>query len=283
MSATSASNNGINGDGPGPEVRRSGSSEVVERGLDVLLCFLEAEGDLGVSEIARRLGIDKGRVHRFLMALKRKGFVTDNPRTRRYSLGFRVLELSNALSRQFDVAAQALPFLRELRDATLETSTIAAPVGGHRIHLAQVESLEEIRQTFVTGKPLPIYAGAMGRVLLAFMPAEERERLLALRLEAFTEDTITDVDRLRGDLIQVCHQGYAMSMGERMPGARSIAAPVWSWRGDVVAINVSGPAFRFTVDRANAAVGLLLDVAARLTRQLGGEPFATSLRSSGLP
>lgn len=256
------------------EARRGGSSEVVERALDVLLSFLEAEGELGVSEVARRLGMDKGRVHRFLTALKRKGLVTSNPETRRYSLGFRVLELSSALSRQFDVVAQAQPFLRELRDATSETASLAALVGDHRVHLTQVESEHDIRQSFPIGKPLPVHAGAMGKVLLAFLPAEEVQRLLPTRLERLADRTITDPDRLLRELAEVRWQGYALSSGERVVGSRSIAAPVWSWRGDAMAINVSGPAFRFTEEKAAEAVPLLRDVAARLTRRLGGEARA---------
>lgn len=249
---------------------------MAERALDVLLCFLDAEGELGVSEVAGRLGIHRGRVHRFLMAAKGKGLVSQNPRTRRYSLGFRVLELSSALTRQFDVVAQAQPFLRELRDATSETAGLAVRVGDHRVHLAQAESEHEIRQTFPIGKPLPLYAGAAGKLLLAFLQDNELDLLDTLTLASLTEATITDLDQLKQALGQVRRQGYAMSTGERMAGSRSISAPVWSWRGDVMAITVSGPAFRFTARKAMEAAGLLRAVAARLTQQLGGEPFAAA-------
>ncbi len=254
-------------------VVRSGSSEVVERALDVLLCFLDAEGELGVTEIARRLGIDKGRVHRFLSAFKAKGLVAANPRTRRYSLGFRVLELSGALTRQFDVAARAQPYLRELRDATGETAGLSVRVGDHRVSLAQVESEHEIRQTFPLGKPLPLHTGAAAKVLLAFLPAGEIDALLAGRLDRLTESTITDPAQLRAELARVRRQGYALSLGERMAGSRSVSAPVWSWRGDVIALVVSGPAFRFTLHRATTASALVRETAARFTRELGGEQF----------
>ena len=263
--------------GLNPQERRNGSSEVVERALDVLLSFLDTEGELGVSEIARRLDMDKGRVHRFLTAFKRKGLIAANARTHRYSLGFRVLELSVALSRQFDVVAQAQPFLHELQGATSETAGLAALVGDHRVHLAQVESEHDIRQSFPIGKPLPIYAGAVGKVLLAFLPAEEMERLLAKPLEPLGPATIVDRDQLQRELIQVRQQGYAVSLGERVADSRSIAAPVWSWRGDVMAVNLSGPASRFTAEKALAASGLIRDAASRLTRQLGGEPFARAV------
>ncbi len=262
--------NGSNG-----EVSTSASSEVAERTLDVLLCFLDAEGELGVTEISQRLGIHRGRIHRFLTASKKKGFVSQNPRTRRYSLGFRVMELSYALTRQFDVVSQVQPHLLELRNTTQESAGLAVRVADHRIHLTQVESEREIRQTFPIGKPLPLRAGAAGKLLVAFQPAEEVDRLLSTPLERLTDCTITGLDELRVEMERVRRQGYAMSLGERMAGSRSIAAPVWSSRGDVMALTVSGPAFRFTAEKAVEALEYLRVVAARLTRQMGGEPFAT--------
>lgn len=256
---------------------------MVERAVDALLCFLDAEGELGVSEIARRLGIDKGRVHRFLKAFKHKGLVAINARTHRYVLGFRVLELSNSLVRQFDVVAQVLPFLRDLRDDSSETAGLSVQVGDHRVHLVQVESEHEICQRLPVGKPLPIHAGAVGKLFLAFMPSQELESILATSLWPLTEHTITDPNILRQELDRVRQQGYAMSAGERAPGSRSIAAPAWSWRGDVMALNITGPAYRFTQENAIRAAGLLLEVAARFTRQLGGESYATFYGREGSP
>lgn len=245
---------------------------MAERALSVLLSFLAAKDELGVSEIARHVGMAKGGVHRYLMAFEQNGLVSQNPRTKRYGLGFRVLELSSALTRQFDVVAQAQPFLRELRDATAETAGLAVRVGDYRVHLAQAESEHEIRQSYPIGKPLP-YAGAVGKVLLAFLSERELDGLLARPLEQVTDATITDPSRLREELAQVRRQGYASSRGERSVGSQSIAAPVWSWRGDVVSINVAGPAFRFTEEKAIETTAVLRKIAARLTRELGGTHF----------
>src|SRR3954453_12615580 len=161
-----------------PEPRRPLTSEVAERALDVLICFIGADGELGVSEIARRLNIDKSSVHRFLVALQRKRFVVDNPRPRRYGLGYRALELSRALTLQMNLEQQAFPYLRELRDAIGETAGLSVRVGSKRFHVAQVESTHEIRRTIQAGMPLPLHLGANGKVLLAFLPPEQRESLL---------------------------------------------------------------------------------------------------------
>jgi len=266
-----------------PEPRRPLTSEVAERALDVLICFIGADGELGVSEIARRLNIDKSSVHRFLVALKRKGFVVDNPRTRRYGLGYRALELSRALTLQMNLEQQAFPYLRELRDAIGETAGLSVRVGNKRVHVAQIESTHEIRRTIHIGLPLPLHLGANGKVLLAFLPPEQRESLLALSLADGPTLTPEAFDALHRELDTTARDGYSITEGERVPGSRSMAAPVWTWQQDVIAILVSGPEGRFSRRVAVAAAPLLLDVARRLTRQLGGQPAssqASALRAA---
>lgn len=260
----------------------SATSEVAERALDVLLCFLASDGDLGVTEIARRVGIDKSRVHRFLVALKRKGFVVGNPRTRRYSLGFRALELGRALTHQIDLEEQAGPFLSELRNHVGETAGLAVRVGGRRVHLAQAESAHEIRQTFPIGAPLPLHMGAGGKVLLAFASEDERGSLLATSVADGPPRPATVLAHFRAELPLVQDRGHATSLGERVPGSRSIAAPVWTWRGDVLALVISGPSGRFTEAVATGALPRLCDVAGRLTRQLGGLEYAVEHAREGV-
>jgi IclR family KDG regulon transcriptional repressor len=253
-----------------PEPHRSLTSEVAERALDVLICFIGADGELGVSEIARRLGIDKSSVHRFLMALKHKGFVVDNPRTRRYSLGFRALELGRALTLQMNLEQQALPFLRELRDVVGETTGLSVRVGNRRVHIIQAESTHEIRRSIQIGSPLPLHVGANGKILLAALPAEEREPVLEASLAEGPPMSLEDVEDLRRELQETARRGYSITEGERVPGSRSMAAPVWTGRGDTIALLVSGPDGRFSHEVAVAAIPYMLDVAHRLTRQLGG-------------
>jgi len=250
--------------------RSPASSEVAERALDVLSCFLSSSGDLGVTEIARRLGIDKSRVHRFLVALRRKGYVMDDPRTRRYSLGFRALELSRALGRQVDLERQAEPLLRELRDRVGETTGLATCQDCRRVHLLQVESHHEIKLSFQLSVPLPLHLGAAGKTLLAFMREAEREICLAECKAADPPCSSAALLRLRSELALIHRRGYATSAGERVPGSRSIAAPVWTFRGDLLALVTSGPASRFTEGAAAAAIPIVLAAARHLTLQLGG-------------
>ena len=253
-----------------PEPHRSLTSEVAERALDVLICFIGADGELGVSEIARRLGIDKSSVHRFLMALKHKGFVVDNPRTRRYSLGFRALELGRALTLQMNLEQQALPFLRELRDVVGETTGLSVRVGNRRVHIIQAESTHEIRRSIQIGSPLPLHVGANGKILLAALPAEEREpvrRSLAGRRPAYV------ARRRRGSAARASGDGASGLLHHRGRASARLALDGGpgldrARRHDRAAR--LRPDGRFSHEVAVAAIPYMLDVAHRLTRQLGG-------------
>jgi IclR family acetate operon transcriptional repressor len=269
MSAT-----GVNSSAIG---RGSASSEVAERTLDVLSCFLASSGDLGVTEIANRVGIEKSRVHRFLVALRRKGYVLDNPRTRRYSLGFRALELGRALARQMDLERQAEPVLRELADRIEETTGLATAQACRRVHLMQVESRHEIKLSFVLSTPLPLHLGAAGKTLLAFLTDADRELCLARSVAAGPPLSEEALATLKSELSLIRRAGYGASAGERVPGSRSIAAPVWTWRGDLLVLVTSGPAARFTKPVATQAVPLLREAASRLTRELGGNEYAAEV------
>jgi DNA-binding IclR family transcriptional regulator len=254
--------------------RTSASSEVAERVLQVLLCFIGVESDLGVTDIARRVQIDKSRVHRYLVALKRKGFVVANPRTRRYSLGFRVVELARELQSQLNVERDALPSLRELRDATGESAALAMRVGGRRVYLTEVVSTSEIRQTFPIGQQAPLHVGATGRVLLAFLPEDERTLALADSMALGPPCSAAERARIPKTLERIQRQGYAVSHAERVAGSRSVAAPVWTWRGDLLAIVLAGPDQRLTEQLAYANVPVLRKIASQLTSQLGGTDYA---------
>ncbi len=242
-----------------PGERPSGrSSEVAERALDVLLAFPDSQdGELGVTQIAGMLGLEKSRVHRFLTALVNKGLVVRNPNNHRYALGPRTLALAQAALRQMDVVDVALPYLEQLRDASGETAGLAMRVGNSRVHLVQRESHNELRHRFDIGAPLPLIAGSFGKVLLAASDLPGDELLVGEQGEA-----------LRKELDEVRRCGFAESYGERVPGTHSLAAPVRRSGHAAVAIGVSGPATRFTEERGKTFIPKLLTAAAALSEVL---------------
>jgi len=241
----------------------------VERTCNVLLSFKAEEPVLGVSEIARRLGLPKSAVHRTLDSLVRMGLVARDRSSSRYRLGPRAADLGFAALGTPDIRGLALPVLQELVRHTRETATLSLLSGHERFYAAQVEGPQDVKMSIEIGKRCPLYAGASGRAILAyFAPAQLDAYLSSTPLAPLTEKTITSREKLVEQLELVRRQGYSVSLGERDPWAGAVAAPVFL--GDVLvgSISVCGPHNRFNPEKVAEYGELVKDETAQLSRQL---------------
>lgn len=242
----------------------------IERAADVLLLFSRSDGTQGVTEIARELEISKAVVHRILTSLRERGLVTSDAATRRYSLGPAVLLLAAAYRRQLDVRSLALDAMRSLSEASDETATLSVRHLDERIYVDQVTPPREVKMTVQIGASFPLHAGSSSKVFLAWLPKTERDAYLrAHKLVALTDETITDEAELKRELDRIRQQGFAVSLGERQPGAASVAAPILDESGEpVAAISVCGPIERFRSEIAGIAA-LLVEQTRAISTMLG--------------
>lgn len=253
-------------------------TEAAVRVADVLLAFTEGPASLGVSEMARQLGLSKAVVHRILQSLAAKAFVVADPVTREYQLGPAAVALGARVLRDRDLRRAARPVLRRLRDDTGETTTLSEFVHLNRVYLDQFESRQEIKMTVELGRPHPLHAGASSRAILAFLPAEVIAQVINSGLPSLTKATIRSATALRRELAQVRERGYATSRGERQEGAGSVAAPVFGLDGEVVgSISVCGPVTRFDAAAMDRYAPQVLAAARDVSRALGwaGAPVST--------
>jgi DNA-binding IclR family transcriptional regulator len=253
-----------------PAVRGASGTEAATRVADVLLMFARGPSALGVSEIARELGLSKAVVHRILQSLAARSLVRADTGTRAYRLGPGAIALGARALRDFDLRQAARPTLRRLRDLTRETTTLSARVQESRIYLDQYESPQEIKMTVGLGRPYPLHAGASSRAILAFLPEETIERVINNGLEGLTSQTIRDPAELRRRLAATRSSGYATSRGERQHAAGSVAAPVFGVDGEVVgSISVCGPLDRFDGVTVERYLPLVRSAAEEISRALG--------------
>lgn len=254
-------------------------TEAADRVADVLALFTTGPAPLGVSEIARELDLSKAVVHRILQSLTSRFFVAADTRTRGYRLGPAALAVGARALRDFDLRSVARPVLRRLRDQTRETTTMSALLQGSRVYLDQYESPQEIKMTVELGRPHPLHAGASSRAMLAFLPEEAWDAVIAAGLPRLTPATIDEPRTLRRRLLEVRAHGYATSRGERQHGAASVAAPVFGLDGEVVgAISVCGPVARFDRAAIERYVPLVTAAVAEISHALGwaGRPAGAS-------
>jgi DNA-binding IclR family transcriptional regulator len=241
----------------------------VDRAIQVLQMFVDSGSrTLGVTEVATALDLSKAVVHRVLASLREAGFVDVDPESRRYLLGPAALALGLAYLERIDLRAMARPVLERLSATTHETATLSIRHGDQRIYVDQVTPLTEIRMTVPLGRPFPLHAGSSSKAFLAFLSEAEQADYLQRDLPRLTEATVTDRALLAKELAAVRKRGYARSLGERQPGAASVAAPIFDHEGHPFgAGSVCGPIERFRTRTDEAAV-LLLEGCRELSRQL---------------
>jgi IclR family acetate operon transcriptional repressor len=224
-----------------------GGTVAAARVADVLLAVSAASGPVGVTDLARQLGLSKAVVHRILQSLESRALLSFDRVARTYEVGPAAVLLGSRALRDQELRRAALPVLRHLQTATGETTTVSALVGTSRIYLDQVVSQRELKMMVEVGRPFPLHAGSSSKAILAFVAPDLREQVLAQELPPLTPQTITDREALEDELLLVRQRGVAVSRGERQHGAGSIAAPVRDSHGDVVgSLSICGPINRFT-------------------------------------
>lgn len=267
----------------GSATDEAGPRSGLARAMAVIELLAErAPETLGVSTVARELDYPKAVAHRILKELVTSGFLGFDDRTKLYGLGPGALKVGLAALRSLDVTRVTRPYLEQLVAQTQETATLSARQGWSRVYVDQVLSPQEIRMAVPLGTHHALHAGSSSKAILAALPEDQVEEYLAsASLDPVTAATIVDVEALKAELTRVRRLGYAISTGERQPGAGSVAAAVRSASGDVWgSISVCGPLARFTPEAFTSHGELLVEVAAAISLEIGyREPHAARTRT----
>lgn len=247
-----------------------GTARAAERTLDLLLAFLREGRELGISELSRTVRLPKATVHRLVSVLASRGFLVRDAATAKYRVGLTLLRLGNLFLSHTHIREAALPVIHELARNTGETVNLNVVIDRRRVCIEKAESTHDIRHAVELGRPLPLYAGASGKVLLAHLPEGEISAVVGSRLTRLTERTPAERTRLLHQLAEIRRRGVAVSSDERAVGASSVSAPIRDDLGRVVAgLTISGPTYRFTPDRVRQYVTLVKEGARRVSTAIG--------------
>jgi DNA-binding IclR family transcriptional regulator len=233
--------------------------------IDVLA---RSSGELTLTELATETGQPVPTVHRLLATLEYAGWLTRN--NRGYSLSVRMAELAGSVLSGISVRTEALRPMQELTSRTGETSYLSIRQGDAVLCVERVESMNMVRvMSWDVGKLLPLRVGGGALAMLAFLGAEEAERVVAETKVHETMPHATGDAALLKSLIQIREQGFAVSTEEIIPGISSIGAPVFGQAGQLVAaVSIGGltPALMDDLDRMSTEV---VAAAVQISRNLG--------------
>ena len=242
--------------------------QAIERGIDVLMAL--AAGPKTLSEVSRNTGLTKATAFRLLVTLAYQNLVVKDANT--YALGPGCLRLMHGATRGIGaITPIARPWLTALSASTGETVTIHTRLGRERICVAEIPSPDPIRYTATIGATAALTVGSASRVLIAFEPPADRAVTLA-ELDAG--------EQFRREVAEANEAGYALSAGERVPGAAAISVPIIGQGGFVAALSVLGPEFRLAEDRRRAMLPELREAAASIGAALAADS-APGLSSDG--
>lgn len=227
-------------------------NQSLEKGLAVLRAFSARRRTMTLADVAEATDITKSSAQRMVFTLEKLGYVRKHPKTRRYQLTPRVMEIGFNYLAAHSLIDVANPFLSELTKVTTETSCLTEPDGLDMVYVARFVSAQFVPVHMPIGSRIPMYCTASGRAFLSALPEEEARALIeASDRVAHTMHTCTDVDEILRTLRQARQQGFATNAEELFLGDMTIAAPVLGSQGRPVAsVHVVAPTSRWTMDEA---------------------------------
>ncbi|MCR5084264.1 MAG: IclR family transcriptional regulator [Succinivibrionaceae bacterium] len=237
----------------------------LSKALQILDSMAIHRGPCSITELGAELSLNKSNVHDILATFEHFGYVTKDPVTRRYSLSMRFIELAHSVGSGLGIQDLARARVHQLANDLSEVVYFGIPHGDHVLYLEGGSPGALISTHMVTGMTAPMYCTGIGKAMLAFLPDEDRERILALPRQAFTDHTLVGIRELRADLARTRAQGYSVDNMEHELGVKCVAVPVLGKDGEVLgALSVTGPSLRFPDEVIGGYAATLRDAAARI-------------------
>jgi len=259
--------------------KRSYNITALQRGLRLLQLFSESPHGLTAKQVAGRSRLPVSTVHRFLANLEGTGFLNCGNDSV-YHLGIACFAIGQAALGQLDIRRVSLPYLRELNQQTRETIHLTVRHGLSAVYVEKLDSPEQLRIHSRIGASVPLYCTAVGKVMLAYMPEDERERVLPqLALKLLTPNTVGNFQELEAELSRVRKNGYACDLEEHELHIRCVAAPVWDHAGAVNAsLSITAPMVRMAATRLRQLAPLIQTAGLQISRELGHQATGPQLR-----
>ncbi len=245
------------------------SVQVVDRVFTIMEYLSQAGEPKGPTEIAAATGINKSTVYRLVSSMCRGGYIEKNS-AGEYHIGVKLVEIVSNHINRLELQTEARPFLNELHADLGLVVHLGILDGADVVYVEKMDIERNLRLYAQIGMRVPAFCSSLGKCLLSCLSGDELDRLFSRRkLERYTPNTITSVKQLREHLREVRRQGWAMDREEYIIGNRCIAAPVFDYRGEMIAaVSASGPPSLLTDDRIPEVTERVKKAAAKISYRL---------------
>ena len=241
----------------------------VQRAIKVLKYVCNNSTPVGLSQISRGVKLDKTTTWRLLITLEKENMVQQDPVSKKYIPSANISNLSNTW--RSDVRQIARPYLEELLHETGETVCLIVAVGLERLCIEVLQADQKLSAIQTIGYRAPIYKGASGRVLLAYRPIEEGEKILdKTGLEQSTPQSVTNREIYIRELEKTRERGFAATSGDLLMGLSAVSAPIFDKQKELAsALVVKGSQARMPNSIISKMSESVLTTASAISEELG--------------
>jgi IclR family KDG regulon transcriptional repressor len=242
----------------------------VEKSLKIIELLNNNPQGLSLLEMTNRIGFSKSTIHHILSTLLPYDYIAKDPETKKYSLGFKFLEISRGILDNIDVRKIANKYLRQLHDGCKEATHLGILRDGHIFYIDKIDTPGRLSLATYIGFRTDPHAAAGGKVLLSELSHKEIMDIYKERsLKAYGTNTIKSFPRLFEELEKIRKQGYAIDDEEYYEGVRCVAAPIRAGRKIIAALSITGSIFTMTMERIDKElIGLVMKAAEEISSEM---------------
>ncbi len=246
--------------------------KTVERALDILEVFVDSDKALGITELSRRVNLNKSTTYRMVQALRTRGYINQDDQTNKYYLGYKILKFASGFLNQNKIREIARRHLEELSRKTLQTVQLAIFEENKIVYIDQVEGSDIFQVRLKIGSRGPLHCTAAGKSILAFLPEEELKNTLKnSKLIPFTEKTIISVEHLRNEIRGIKRVGFSFCDREYDDHLRAIGAPILGIGSKVIgAVALVAPYNRIKVKEVSYYGNMVRETGLKISSEMGG-------------
>ena len=244
--------------------------KLLRKSINVMDLFLANNGELSLEDITRLSGMNKSTVRRIALSLIDCGFLRQQRKRGKYTLGLRLLDYAQAVKKYNPLMDIAEPYLVELSQIIDETVSLAIWDGRICVICQSIHPNHPLKVTSYEGSMAGLHYNSIGKAILAEIPEHELEHRIPKELTRYTHNTITDINELKKHLVTIRQEGVAIDDEEGFVGIRGIGAALKNMDGTVVgAITILGPSIRLTREKLGECVPIVKETAWKISKALG--------------
>ncbi len=244
--------------------------QVIDRSFDILELLATEEEGLGITEIARRLDLNKTTVHRIVNAILKRGYIEKTDQGL-YQIGLKCVAMASIRLSNLELTTEAKPYLYNLTNILRQVCHLAILDGSDAVYIDKIEFTKNIRIYSEIGRRIPVYCSALGKSLLLDKAPKQVEAILKrCEYQVYTKNTLTTMEQVIAEIEEGRKTGWTIDNEEHDRGICCIAAPIYDYTGKIVAaISTSASTFFYTEARQLQIAEMVKDTATQISKQMG--------------